>query len=220
MSKDTFLSTELPERASAFTFFGCIFGRMKHLLFLFFLVSTNNLCAQTDPDTTGKISGIAEVIFFPGKSFQSFGLQIEAPVSKRMYVNYHFGMGTTSEGGLYVHAPLGAAGGCALFVDALEGEKGLGWVGVLLCLVPEGITYRIPVGRKLEFLPYFNPLQCDYRIRESTYGEEFNLSGDAGLRVAVKFPMKFFFQAHCGSKLLYNNGEWGAEGGISLGKFF
>jgi hypothetical protein len=181
--------------------------------------------AKAQKDTTtyvnpSKISAIGQLIVFPGKSFQSFGLQIEASVGRHLYLNYHFGMGTSSGGGLYVHAPLGAAGGASLFVASLGGEKGLGWLGFLLCLVPEGVGYRIPIGKKIEFVPYIDPLQCDYRIHESTFGEEFNFSGDAGARLVFKFPKKFFFQGHFGSKLLYNNGEWGVEGGASIGKYF
>jgi hypothetical protein len=183
-------------------------------------------CAFSQKDTNAyvhpsKISGIGEIIFFPEKSFQSFGIQIEAAVGRHLYLNYHLGLGTTSQGGLYVHAPLGAAGGSALFVASLREEtKGLGWLGFLLCLVPEGVALRLPVGEKMEFVPYINPLQCDYRIRESTYGEEFNFSGDAGARFVFKIPKKLFFQGHAGSKLLYNNGEWGIEAGVSLGKYF
>jgi hypothetical protein len=187
------------------------------LFFASFVHAQSDTAAYMHPS---KLSGIGEGIVFPGRSFQSFGLQVEASVGRHLYLNYHFAMGTTSQGGLYVHAPLGAAGGAALFVASLGGEKGLGWLGFILCFVPEGAGYRIPVGKKIEFVPYINPLQCDYRIREATYGEEFNFSGDTGARLVFKFPQKFFFQGHFGAKLLYNNGEWGVEGGAAIGKYF
>ena len=191
------------------------------IVFLIFLTAKNVFGRVSDSGFVhpSKFSAIGEVIFFPDKSFESFGIQIEASVGRHLYLDYHLGLGSTSQGGLYIHAPLGAAGGAALFSAALE-TKGLGVIAILLCFVPEGISVNIPVGKKIEFIPYFHPLQCDYRIKEDSYGEEFNFSCDAGSRFLLKFPRSFFFQAHLGSKVLLNNGEWGLEGGASIGKFF
>lgn len=166
-----------------------------------------------------KVSFMAEDIFFSGKSFQSAGINLQFSVGRHLYLNYHFGFGTTSDGGFYAHSTLGGAGGTALVVNSI-GEKGVGWLAIILLLVPEGAGYSIPIGNKMDLVPYIDPLQCDYRVKESTYGEEFNFSGDAGARFCFKFKNRLFFEPHIGAKLLYNNGEWGLEGGASIGKFF
>jgi hypothetical protein len=184
---------------------------------------TASLCVSVQDTTTylhpDKVSFMAEDIFFSGKSFQSAGINLQFAVGRHGYLNYHFGFGTTSDGGLYAHSTLGGAGGMALVVNSI-GEKGVGWLAFILLLVPEGAGYSIPIGNKMELVPYVDPLQCDYRIKESTYGEEFNFSGDAGARFCFKFRNRLFFEPHLGAKLLYNSGEWGLEGGASIGKFF
>ena len=195
---------------------------MKRILVCATLVLFAHVLFAAAPDSgyvhPGKFSAISEVILFPQKTFQSLGIQIEASVGRHLYLNYHFSMGSTSQGGLYVHSTLGGAGGMALVVHNI-GTKGIGWAAILLCFIPEGIGYSFDLGKKMEVVPYFNPAQCDYRINNSSYGEEFNFSGDAGSRIVFKFPNSFFFQVHGGVKLLYNHGEWGAEGGVSFGKF-
>jgi hypothetical protein len=215
LSKDTFFPN---------LNFGAIFVRSnamkKFILLVFvFLIST---CIQAQ-DTSeyahpAKISFIGEEVFFPQRSFVSFGFQLEASVSRHVYLNYHFSIGTTSQGGFYGHATLGGAGGAALVAAAI-GEKGVGWLALFLCFIPEGVGYKIPLGGRSELVPYFNPAQAEYLV--SKEGEdEFNFSGDAGCRYLIKMHKLYFFQVHLGAKLLYNNGEWGAEGGASIGKYF
>lgn len=194
---------------------------MKKFALLIFTVFIFSF-AEAQKDTLvhpAKFSFIGEEILFPQKSFISFGFQLEVPIGRHIYLNYHFSMGTTSQGGFYGHATLGGAGGAALVLESV-GEKGVGWLALFLCFIPEGIGYRIPLGEKIELVPYFNPAQADYRIFRDTNEEEFNFCGDAGCRYVFKLPKFYFFQLHLGAKLLYNNGEWGLEGGASIGKYF
>lgn len=196
---------------------------MKKFTLLIYILFISAILKAQDVNDSGylhptKFSLIGQEIFFPEKSFISFGIQLEASIGRHLYLNYHFALGTTSQGGLYAHSTMGGAGGAALLFNNPD-IKGIGYAAVILLFIPEGIGFEIPLGKKSELVPYLNPAQVDYRTLKAG-GEEFNFSGDAGCRYVFNMPKSHFFQIHLGAKLLYNNGEWGIEGGASVGKFF
>ncbi|HEY1040094.1 MAG TPA: hypothetical protein VGF30_11845 [Bacteroidia bacterium] len=136
----------------------------------------------------------------------SGGLQVEFPLGDNVSLNYKALIGGSSDGALYVHAPVGAAFGTILLrYLGSSNSSAVNAFGVILMAIPEGITFYPNPEAKVRAGIYVNPLGCDYWHKSSNY-EYFRFSGEAGGK--VKIPLgsdKIDMLLQGGVRFLYRN---------------
>lgn len=160
-------------------------------------------------------------------AFRNYSGQLlfELPVGDNFTLNYKFLIGGNSDRAFYVHAPIGAASGAVLMKE-LGGAntKIINTLGVLLMIIPEGVTFYPNPDNDVRVGIYVSPLGSDYWYKRSNY-EYFRLSGEAGGK--VKFPLgkddRFDIILHGGVKYLYSKkavDPFFINGGIAFGVNF
>lgn len=91
---------------------------------------------------------------FNYKSGTGFVVYLDVPVSKNWSLHYSAGIGKADQTGLYTHIPLPVAG--AIVATIMHGE--IGWLGAVLCLVPEGVSYTVRRTQRVDLRLTATPL--------------------------------------------------------------
>ncbi len=193
---------------------------MKNLVFCFvvlFALVSSAIRAQNGID----IGVVAEHVQLPSRSMQSFGIMAYGKID-RFTLNYHFGIGPSSLGGLYVHAPAGAAAAAFLLskIDSTRlGSRILGVAGILCLVIPEGVGFYTSQGERFSTHISVNPLGYEYWKRNEPHLEEWRLSGSVvfRLRALVLPKYRIFLSPHIGPILTYKDGNLGFKGGLVIG---
>lgn len=137
----------------------------------------------------------------------SGGFQADIKVSDNIALSYKFLIGGSTGKTLYAHAPVGSAAGVVL-LNSLSGlnSKFVNGLGILLIIIPEGITYYPDPDKRIKAGMYLTPLGCDYWYRNPNY-EYFRMSGEAGgkMKIPVDDNEKVYFQLNAGVRYLYRN---------------
>lgn len=114
------------------------------------------------------------------------GIELDAMVNDRIGIHYSILFGKD-----YFHMPLAPIGGwfagLAVGMAASDSSKtfgGLGaglLVGIITSIIPEGISYNIPINDELTIAPYISPLQFEYL--KTGGGQDSFAGGGIGLRL-------------------------------------
>lgn len=134
-------------------------------------------------------------------------------------LNYKFTAGASTDKAFYFHSTLGgSAGGYLLSKIGFLEIKAVNALGLLLCFIPEGITYYPNPDSKLGAGFYINPIGSDYWYKRNNY-EKFNVSGEVGGKLLFLNTQKIAVQAHVGIRYLYgkySNSPIFITGGIGV----
>lgn len=199
---------------------------MKNLLVLLVLVLSfngNSQLSQSKFNLYGKYS----VGYLGTASYQDIGLTGEWLVHEKVGILYNFDLTYRSDNFRQIHAPMGLVGGPLVMGIGLgkawDGDSttngGLILVGVLMLLVPEGVSYHQPLGYRWDISPYANLLGLDF-IKNRTNGEKFiKYSCSFGVRGTYvwreKFTLSPFIETRKAASV-----PWGIGGGLGIGVLF
>jgi hypothetical protein len=199
------------------------------LLLSLLLVLTLSLSIQGQSDTTSKDKNSIRLGLFGEKTFADpgsvyYGLSLQIPLGKepRWYLNYRFGMGKEHPGNFGFRTPWGMAHGIRGFGEIEPGtdnflDNTARFLLFLTILLPEGVGFKIPVGKKVELLPFINPIcseTVNLPMRERLYIRDF---GESGVQAFFKIRNEFFFSVFGGAKAYYDDGRFGFFSGASMG---
>lgn len=162
---------------------------------------------------------LGEHVQLGNRSMQSFGLGVHIPVGKHMGLNYRFGLGRTSDRKFYMRTTLGGATGGWLLGNVGDGI-GSGFVealGVILMLVPEGVSFDMDVGKTIKFRHYVNPLCADFIGNSNPADEEFLVTGSIGSSMRFPIAKRWYAMPHAGVKFNYKSSDIGFEAGATIG---
>lgn len=122
------------------------------LLTTVLLLFANNK-SQAQINTTFMGIG-AQHTLFNYKSGTGLVAYLDVPVSKNWSLHYSAGIGKADQTGLYTHIPLPAA--AAFVASIIHGE--FGWLGVVVCMIPEGISYTVRKTQRVDLRLTATPL--------------------------------------------------------------
>ncbi len=160
---------------------------MKVLIYLLigFIIQQSSCLAQ-DQKAKSFLSAKIGHLQIDGYSPRLYGgVEFDVIFPNRIGIHYSFLFGKD-----YFHMPLAPVGGlftgiaAGLFFSSSDSTKtGLGTgiiVGLLTAIIPEGISYNIPISHKLQIAPYISPLQFEVIRRNN------NSKGYAGGAIGIK----------------------------------
>lgn len=129
------------------------------------------------------------------RSQQQIGGQLHIGFGDRFTFNWQAGIGPTAQGGFYFHAPAGLIGGIKLMNEQgqrpiLQAFPAFNNIGLLLCVLPEGIGYYATEG-KMRLHVSLNPLGFDYWYRGDPYFEHGRMSGSMVVRCRLMSNLKW-----------------------------
>jgi hypothetical protein len=123
------------------------------------------------------------------------GIELDAMVGDRLGIHYSLLLGEK-----YFHMPLAPIGGVfaglAVGKAAADSTKtfgGLGaglLIGLITSIIPEGVSYNIPVNNTLTLAPYISPLQFEYL--KTTEGQDSFAGGGVGFRLHKNLKENLF----------------------------
>lgn len=79
---------------------------------------------------------------------------IDAAISKNVSFHYSVGAGVADKSGFYAHVPLPIA--TAFVISSVYGD--FGYLSILLCLIPEGLSYTVNRTNLMDLRIQVNPL--------------------------------------------------------------
>jgi hypothetical protein len=88
------------------------------------------------------------------KGGSGFYAYIDAAVSKNLSFQYTLGAGIADQSGYYAHVPLPIA--TSFVVSSVYGD--FGYLSLLLCLIPEGVSYTVNRTNRMDLRVLVNPL--------------------------------------------------------------
>lgn len=170
----------------------------------------------------GKIEGgfYAEYFQLGDRGFNDFGGMLHIPIGERATLNYHLGVGTSLNGGVYAHCTGGMVAG--FWVLDKMGGSGLrvGYLSFLLCLVPEGLGVYLPQKGKIATHVSINPLSVEYFYRSENPHEEWaKLGCDVVARFKIRSTLKWpvYFAPQVAGTVIYTPGETTSQFGLKAG---
>jgi hypothetical protein len=160
--------------------------------------------------------------------FNNYSLTAEFIIHNHFGLNYNFDWMYRSDNIRQVHTPMGLIGGPFLIVKSLANSigdstgsaKGAGIIlGILILILPDGLSYHIPIAYNWDLSPYANLLGLDFIKNKNT--------NDNFLKYACSFGVK---STYCLSDRITLSGfletrqaarfGWGFAGGIGVGFVF
>lgn len=176
---------------------------MKALTCLFFVLIFLSVYGQDASNITigGEYSENFAIRNYAGS------IQFEGSVGDKVSLNYKLLLGGSTNQTLYVHAPVGAAAGVLLLKTFAGSElRVVNALGIILLVIPEGITFYPNPESRIRTGVYIAPLGCDYWVKNKDY-EYFRFSGEIGGK--VKIPLSkdgsIDLQLQGGIRYLYRN---------------
>ena len=88
------------------------------------------------------------------------GLELDVMVTDKIGIHYSILFGEE-----YFHMPLAPVGGFFVAAAVSDIDEGFGFgllLGAITAIIPEGVSYNIPLGENSGFAPYISPLQFEY----------------------------------------------------------
>lgn len=179
---------------------------MKHFLLFSFLFYSNTVFSQEKGNFRFGIYGHA--LNFRASVLPQYGLTGEYFLDHRFSLNYRYGVGYNTEGGVTGHINPSILG--IIFAPTAESLA-------LAAIIPEGFSYHFYPKEKFEIAPYLNPLGSEINIYSKPM---LVLSGSAGINLHFRPVHDFSFAPNMGIILIYRNGEIIPNLGFSLNYLF
>jgi len=152
-------------------------------------------------------------------TFTSYSLNpsIDIGVGEHLNIHYSLGFGVRGNNKFYMHMPGLAPVGMLAFLAGL-GNGGEFWrfVGIVLFILPEGISYDIPLNDKWEMSPFININSAETYAYGVNNNFRYKFSADGGIATRYYFNDKIFGQFYTSAKIIESKG-WGASAGLGIG---
>lgn len=174
--------------------------------FLCFIIITSS--AQNKGDF--RIGAYGHAITNRSNVLAQFGLTGEYFLSHTISLNYKYGFGTNSEGGMMGHinpSILGLAFASYVTADFL----------IYSFLIPEGVCYHIYPNHFLEIAPYINPLGAEINLYKDN---PILLSCSFGTNIHFKPGKSIAISPNVGATIIYKTGEFLSTFGLSINYIF
>ena len=164
-----------------------------------------------------RLSFSGNSILSPNFSAYSINPGIDIRVKDWLNVHYSLGFGIRGNKKFYMHMPATAPLGMLAFIAGL-GNGGEFWTiaGIILLVIPEGVSFDITLNDKWELSPFININSAETFTSGSTNEFNYHLSADAGLGTRFYFSDKLFAHAYSSMKIIESKGL-GVSGGLGLG---
>jgi len=177
------------------------------LICIFFLGEAS---AQFD-DGDIIISGSRARLFYGDfNSFNDVSADIQYFVHDNVSLNYSIAIN-----GNYFHVPASIPiVAVALYCGVTADVEFL-----YLLLIPEGVSYHIPINESFGFSPYINPLGFEY-MEYPEGGNAWYMTGAAGIRFNALLYDRFYISPFTEYKVNYANSDYGLRTGVSAGYRF
>ncbi|TAF64087.1 MAG: hypothetical protein EAZ55_12240 [Cytophagales bacterium] len=168
-----------------------------------------------------KLNGIGEITRYDNIAKQTYGLQLEIYPAEWISLGYQFSLGQSSENdifGNYGHMTMGVYGASFPFRTYINTEEDFFlYVAVLAALLPESITFHIPITSSFYISPYAAPFGIEYMRLD---GEDYYKgSFTGGVRLNIYYN-GINFMPYMGARTTYDNPNWGIMLGASIGVIF
>jgi hypothetical protein len=126
---------------------------LKQYFFIIILSFLNWVPAKTQVNTGFFGVGFQQQQFLY-KHGSGIFIYLDAPIADNWSVQYSAGMGTADNSGIYTHLPLPVA---AAYVGSLV-VGDIGWLSLLVCMIPEGISYTVHRTQRVDVRITASPL--------------------------------------------------------------
>lgn len=210
---------------------------MKKLFFtsilLFLLFFAKGQVTNYRWHTYGKLSGG----IIDSSGYINGGISAEYIIFKRFGLNYNLEFQKRTDNYAHIHASVGSLAGPPLIIFGLISGLAnsssdvtnsgsifqLGYlgtlVGILITVLPDGVSYHIPIGYKWDVSPYANVLGFDWiRNRKIDYSE-FKYSCSFGVKGSYLLNDRMTAIGFIETRKAAPTG-WGIGAGIGLGYLF
>jgi hypothetical protein len=166
--------------------------------------------------------------FYSNTSGISYGIQIDAPLTKHWFVNYNLEFEGGKNFWYCTHTGAGLIGVQKVVSSGKRGPGGkLGMymgIGLLLtAVIPEGVSYKLNPSERIVLMPYLRP----FEVNRQTILSEGNLQVDKWhLALGIGFEAKanICWRLYCGTEtgvtINYFNGQSFFSAGFVLGMRF
>lgn len=190
---------------------------MKFFLILFLMFLTGlSLNAQDE----SRITLSANTIQVDNFHAYSINPSFELALNDHWNLRYDLGFGIRGNRKFYMHTPVTLPVGGLLFVIGLSGGGSfINTLGILMMIVPEGISYDISLTDNMEVSPFIDLNSCEYFLTPEYNDLQFLLSGDAGFAVRMHVSDRFCMSAYSSLTMLESKGL-GFSGGLGIGYKF
>jgi hypothetical protein len=201
-------------------------AKMKKLLLLCLLGCSISAHAQL-ADKEFNIYGRYSFGSYDTTSYNNFGLTGEWLVHRKVGLLYNFDLTYRSDNYRHLHAPMGLIGGPILFVAGLtnlfDGDTtstaGLSLVGIVMLILPDGVSYHQPIGYRWDVSPYANLVGLDF-IKDQIYGNRWlKYACSFGVRGTYVLKDQFTFSPYIETRKTASV-PWGFGAGIGVGILF
>jgi hypothetical protein len=196
---------------------------MKQLLILLFLSSGTIFGQLTQKSFRVEANGMFGA--YGSASYYGGSIGARWLVSDRIGLRYNFDVLQLNNQTRHIHTPMGLIGG-PLLIGAgigrtIDGDSttrgGFGIItGLLLLALPEGFSYHVPIGNRLEISPYANLLGIDFIRNKATNSNRVKYACSFGLQMTALTFSSLTIQGFIETRKTASV-PWGFGGGIGLG---
>ncbi|MTI20098.1 hypothetical protein E1176_03625 [Fulvivirga sp. RKSG066] len=186
---------------------------MRLYLMLLFLLPTGDLLAQEEPT----LFGLKYNHMFSGTDFNSgYGINLEGRFGE-FSINYAVLYNQLSSDTYYLYAGGGQAASIYFFRKAIEEREALGIpLGIFCFLLPESVSFRIPISKPLEVGFYVAPYGFEFTKNRASEEEAFDISLEMGCRVYFQVGSWLYLMPQVGVKNLYGEDTIAVSSGFSI----
>lgn len=135
--------------------------------------------------------------------YNNYSLNFEIIVHDNIGLNYNFDLCMRNDKVHQVHTPMGLIGGPFLILaslasgsddeDSTSSFNGMGVIGFLLLVLPDGVSFHIPAAYRWDISPYANVLGIDFVKNRSTKENWVKYACSFGTKVNYVLNDKFVF---------------------------
>jgi hypothetical protein len=153
------------------------------------------------------------------KTFSAYSINpsLDVGVGEHFNLHYSLGFGVRGNKKFYMHLPGLAPVGMIAFVAGLDDYTNfMTYLGILLILLPEGVSYDIPLNDNWELTPFININSAECFTSGVNNDFNYHLSADGGVAARYYFSDKFFGQVYSSAKIIESK-AWGVSGGFGFG---
>jgi hypothetical protein len=180
---------------------------MKKLLIVFIITFSCSLTSFSQVKGDIRLGMYGQALSFRDQMLPQFGLVGEYFLNHNFSMNYRYGIGYNSNGGVMGHINLSLLG--IAYAASMSSSEELLWS----LMIPEGFSYHAYPNDFVEISPYINPLGSEINLYENT---SIMLSCAFGMNIHFKPVVDFSFSPNLGAIIMYGNGEIVPTFGFSI----
>jgi hypothetical protein len=205
------------------------------LTILFVFIALQNLSYSQLTQKRGYVGFKSSFGFMDTSTYQNYGITGEYLFNNRIGLVYNFEYQNRSDKFKHIHASVGSlAGPPLLLIGLLSGISNadevssgsvfsLGYfgalVGLLITVLPDGVSYHIPVGYNWDISPYANVLGIDYIWNKSIGYSKWKYACSFGVKSTYWHHNNWMLQGFLETRKVASSG-WGVGLGIGAAYSF